>query len=310
MDFRELQYIIAIAEQENISKAADQLYIAQPTLSRFLQTHEKLVGAKIFQRINGKLKPTYFGERYLDYARQIIYIKNQMDFELNDIAHQKKGRLNLACPRNRRDGIIPLSILEFKNQFPEIELNILESDTTGRIQLLMKGDADIAIVYPPDYDPDLLYEPIIQEELVLCIPPGHPLANSGVQRPDCKYPWIDIRNFKNDSFILQPSTAISGKLAAKVFKNAGISPKTALCTSSLHGTLEAVSKGYCCAFIPELFLKSTSLTPFPACFSLGDPSSHMELTAVCNKNSYRPKYIQKYIQILKKEAASQQALSD
>ena len=72
MDFRELQYIIAIAEQENISKAADQLYIAQPTLSRFLQTHEKLVGAKIFQRINGKLKPTYFGERYLDYARRCV----------------------------------------------------------------------------------------------------------------------------------------------------------------------------------------------------------------------------------------------
>ncbi|MBT9776715.1 LysR family transcriptional regulator [Clostridium sp. MCC353] len=310
MDFRELQYIIAIAEQENISKAADQLYIAQPTLSRFLQTHEKMAGAKIFQRVNGKLKPTYFGERYLDYARQIMHLKNQMDFELNDIAHQKKGRLNLACPRNRRDGIIPLSILEFKKQYPEIDLNVMESDTTGRIKLLMAGDADIAIVYPPNYNPELLYEPIIQEELVLCIPPRHPLAGSGMVKTGCKYPWIDIRLLKNDSFILQPPTSISGRLAAAIFEEAQISPKTALCTSSLHGTLEAVSKGYCCAFIPEFFLKSTVLTPFPACFSLGGPNSHMELTAVCNKNFYRPKYIQKYIQILKYTAASQLEYSD
>ena len=304
MDFRELQYVIAIAEQENISKAADLLYIAQPTLSRFLQNHEKYLGAKLFQRINGRLKPTYFGERYLDYARQIMQIKNQMDCELNDIAYQKKGRLNLACPRNRRDGMIPLSVMAFQKQFPEVTVHILETDTTGRIELLTKGDADVAIIYPPDDSETLIYEPLIREELVLCVPPSHPLAKSGTNRPDCKYPWIDIRKFKNDEFILQPPTAISGKIAAAVFKNAGISPKIALCTGSLHGTLEAVSKGYCCAFIPELFMKSTLMSPSPVYFSLGDPCSHMELVAAYNKNTYRPRYLAEYVQILKRTASS------
>lgn len=305
MDFRELQYILAIAEQESISKAADQLYIAQPTLSRFLQTHEKLLGSKLFQRVGGRLVPTYFGERYLDYARQIMYIKNQMDQELCDITYQRKGRLNLACPRHRRDGIVLLSVMEFKSKYPNIEVNILESDTTSRIESLIKGEADIAIVYPPNQDPGLTYEPLLREELVFCVPPNHPLAHTGVSRPDCRYPWVDIRLFKKESFILQPPTSISGRLSEQIFKNAGISPEIPLRTTSLHGTLEAVSKGYSCAFIPDLYIKYTPLTPLPALFSLGVPCSTMELTAAYNTNTYHPKYMMEYLQILKQVASTQ-----
>ena len=72
MDFRELSYVLAIAKHQNITKAAEALYVGQPTLSKFLMALEDDLGLKLFRKLGHKYVLTYAGERYVDKATQIL----------------------------------------------------------------------------------------------------------------------------------------------------------------------------------------------------------------------------------------------
>lgn len=96
MDFRELRYVVAIAESGTISKAADTLYVAQPSLSKFLQNVERDLGVKLFERINRRMILTAAGEQYVQTAYRILALKNQLQNSMNDRARLRLGRYPLA----------------------------------------------------------------------------------------------------------------------------------------------------------------------------------------------------------------------
>lgn len=93
MDFRELSYITAIAKYQNITKAAESLYISQPTLSKFLKALEEDIGLKLFRRLGNRYVLTHAGECYLQKAEQILQLKNELDLELADIMKRDVGVL-------------------------------------------------------------------------------------------------------------------------------------------------------------------------------------------------------------------------
>lgn len=75
MDFRDLSYVLAIAKYQNITKAADALYITQPTLTKFLQSLESQMGQKLFRKLGHRFVLTYAGERYVSKATEILNLK-------------------------------------------------------------------------------------------------------------------------------------------------------------------------------------------------------------------------------------------
>ena len=93
MDFRDLSYVLAIAKTQNITKAADSLYVTQPTLTKFLQNLEKEMGQKLFRKLGNRFVLTYAGERYVAKATEILNLKKELDQEMGDIK---------MCIRDRR----------------------------------------------------------------------------------------------------------------------------------------------------------------------------------------------------------------
>ena len=91
MDFRELSYVLAIAKYQNITKAADALYITQPTLTKFLQSLESQMGQKLFRKLGRRFVLTYAGERYVARATEILNLKKELDQEMNDIIKNNHG---------------------------------------------------------------------------------------------------------------------------------------------------------------------------------------------------------------------------
>ncbi len=98
MELKEARYILAIARHKSISKAAEALFISQPSLSKYLKNLEQQLGTRLFDRIGNGYFPTYVGERYLHYAEKIVEYGLEWDTELDDIMHQNHGRLNIAIP--------------------------------------------------------------------------------------------------------------------------------------------------------------------------------------------------------------------
>ena len=89
MDFKDLNYMVAIAKFQNITKAADSLCLTQPTLTKFLQNIERDLGQKLFSRVGNKFVLTYAGDCYLRKAKEMLALKKELDQELSDIITAK-----------------------------------------------------------------------------------------------------------------------------------------------------------------------------------------------------------------------------
>ncbi len=299
MNFRELQYIVAIAEEGGVTRAAEKLYVSQPTLSRFLQQHEQALGAQLFQRVNGRMVPTYLGEQYLKYARRILHLGDQMELELSDIVHQDKGRLRIASPKHRADGIILLSIMRFHEHFPNVEIKVIEETSEKREAALQRGDVDLALIFAARRDPSLIYEPVLEEQVLLCTPPDWSHTGGAAVVGPGEHPLIDLRVVAEEKFVLQSASSITGRIARTALSKAGVTPNVIVETTSLNGIVTVVSRGYALGFLPSSYVRvSQAVRPIRA-FSIGEFGTSMVLTAAYNANVYQPKYARDYIRILR-----------
>lgn len=96
MDYRTLRYILAAAQERNISKAAQRLFISRPALSHYILKQEREPGVALFNRGTHPLRPTCAGENYVRAARQILHIREQLEKEKKDIAGTKKDGFQSA----------------------------------------------------------------------------------------------------------------------------------------------------------------------------------------------------------------------
>lgn len=300
MDFKELQYVLCIAKNNSISKAAKELYISQPSLSKYLQNLERKLDIKFFDRSGNNFILTYAGERYIKYAKEILRIKKDFDDEFFDIVHHKKGRLNVACGIVRSSYLIPDTVPKFKEKYPNVEINFLEEMESNNIdKLLINGDADIGIFNYSGNNPKLDCEILKNEEIILAVSRNHPLANEGRDIEGCRFPWIDIKRFKDDKFVINHADQKSGEIAENLLSKLNTEPRVVMKTRSVECAIRLASYGFGIYFGLETHLKYINLENKPMYFSIGNPKMTDKLFAVYRKNSYLPQYVQDYINIVK-----------
>ena len=98
MDFREMEYFSVIAKTQNLTRAAEILYVGQPTLSKFLQRMNSQWGIPLYE-INGKkIHLTYAGQVYLKYVERLLNIRHDLDQEMGDIKKEESGMIRIGMP--------------------------------------------------------------------------------------------------------------------------------------------------------------------------------------------------------------------
>ena len=107
MNIHELNYVLCIAKHQNMTKAAQELFISQPTLSKHLGKLERELGIKLFSRVDNCYIPTYAGRRYMEYASGVLELTRDWEKELADLRSQNDGELNVAFPLIRNSCMIP-----------------------------------------------------------------------------------------------------------------------------------------------------------------------------------------------------------
>lgn len=193
MDFKDLSYVIAIAKTQNITKAADMLYVTQPTLTKFLQNLEREMGQKLFKKLGNRFVLTYAGERYVAKATEILNLKKELDQEMGDIIRQNAGLLKIAFPTMRGTYMLPCTLPIFRSLYPNVRLEIREAHSSLLEGMLLNGDADLAFFNLPVKSPDIDYQIISHEEVVLVLGNDHPLKNKGIKKKAANIPgliWI------------------------------------------------------------------------------------------------------------------------
>ena len=155
MNIHELNYVLCIARHQNITKAAQELYISQPTLSKHLQKLERDLGLKLFSRVDNCYIPTHAGRRYMEYAAKVLALTQDWEHERQDLLSCNDGELNIAIPLMRSSCMIPQILPSFRRQHPNIRVNFLEETHAIQERLLDDTRIDFAIFSEGRLDPKL-----------------------------------------------------------------------------------------------------------------------------------------------------------
>lgn len=299
MDFRDLSYVLAIAKYQNITKAANALYITQPTLSKFLQTFEDQLGQKLFRKLGHRFILTYAGERYVERAKEILVLKKQLDQEMNDIVKNNYGSLKIAFPTMRGTYMLPCTLPIFSQMYPNIKLVVLEARSSKLEDMLLNGEADLAFFNLPVKSTNIDYEVIKHEEILVVMSVNHPLSHSGIIRDDCKFSWLDLHLLKDEPFIMQIPGQRTRDTIEQLCKKMDFTPTIRLETSNIPAAVQLAAKGYGCFFVTETHLSHINQTEPIACFSVGNPRTTVDFVAGFRKNSYLPYHAREYITVVR-----------
>lgn len=174
MDFRQLQYLTAVAEHRNVTKAAESLYISQSALSHYIRKTEEELGVQLFDRSTTPISLTYAGKCYIASARRILMENERLMKELREITENMTGVLRIGISRDRASYIMPRLARDFQALYPGIQVDIFTESAQQLRDALKTGRIDLLLLPSDgrDTDPALVWEPLYAEELVLCAGKG------------------------------------------------------------------------------------------------------------------------------------------
>lgn len=302
MDLKEARYILAIAHHKSIGKAADSLYISQPSLSKYLKNLEKQLGSPLFYRKDNNYIPTYLGERYLYYAEQIAAYGDQWNQEYDDIAHREHGRLNIAIPIMLASVIIQPTLLEFNNLYPYVTINVMEEVNFVAETTLKNHLIDLTFYNVHEFPSFLDYEIICHQQMVLILSRKHPLVKYAVKKGGFSHPWIDLGLFAEENFILLYPDQNSGGIAMNLFQEYAINPPVLLHTRNCEMAIRLAMNGMGAAIAPESYYKKIAGPDdgHSICLSIGTHPVKTTTIAAHAKNRYLPQHARDYINIIRR----------
>lgn len=249
MDSRQLQYILTIAQEQNISHAAEKLYITRSALNYSLLNLEKELGLPLFKRLSNRLVPTYAGELYLEKARQILASCHELDHTMSVLTDSAHGRLNLGITFGGGQELFVNVFPELHKKYPAITVHLVEGNNKVLENALLSGEIDLAWACTLCDDPQIdhrFLRPVTT--LKLAVPIGHPRL-AQLEEMDSEKP-LDIRLFHDDPFVLMNSNSFIRQKANLVFESAGFKPKIIMETSLMRMAVRFVHEGIAPTFIP------------------------------------------------------------
>ena len=304
MDFRTLRYVVAIAEHQNITKAAESLYVGQPTLSKFLISLEEELGLKLFRRLGHRYMLTYAGERYVERAREILRLKEDLDTEMADILKRDVGVLRVAFAPVRGSYLLPLVLPAFQRRHPNVKITVLEGSSSENDRRLLDGQIDLAFYSrPAEHNPLIDCCSLAQEELLLCAAANSVLGKQARPDPAGGPAHVDLSLLKNEQVLLLRPEQRTRQITDGVLNENRVSLGDTLCTANMRAIMGLVAEGYGVAFLFESHLQHR-VDPRPIdCFRFGEKPVLCDFVAAFRKGSYLPQYALDFIDIVKQKSA-------
>lgn len=177
MTIRHLRIFSAVAECGTMHAAARKLYLAQPAISTAISELEKHYHVKLFERLSKKLYITSEGKQFLFYANHILSLFNELEQQMNNSSAQ--AELKIGATITIGTCIIHHILNEFYTFYPNANVQVYVNSPDNLGPALLQNELDIALVESLPTHPELIYEPFLDDEMILVCSPFHPFARSG-----------------------------------------------------------------------------------------------------------------------------------
>lgn len=258
MTFRQLEYIVEVADQGSISLAARKLMISQPSLSQSIKGVEEEFGVTLFDRSAVPLVPTPAGQAFLNKAHIILTAMADLKQEISQLE---------TSPRQLLIGISDSAALinkrifrAFQEAFPDVKLMLVERDQYQLERMLEAGKLDMIFTMLPMDNPNIRVISLVEDEFLLALPENHPVSREQLQkdprlldenRHQRYFPTIDLSQCANVKFALSGKDRL--KFAQLAALKTAFEPKLGFETDSLESLVAIAAFAPHGAMVPKLF---------------------------------------------------------
>lgn len=258
MTFQNLEYFLAVATEQNITRAAEQLNLSQQALSNQIARLEQEIGTELFNRKHG-FELTYAGKVLQESAMQILDINKQTKNKINDINEARRGELKIGVSHTRGQAILPLLIPEFSKQYPQVSLTVVEDNTRNLEERLEKGAVDVMIGFKPFLLESAKSIDLMEERLFIAASNSMLREHFGEDYKkicDSYEKNLDLKIFDGMPFVLLKKGDRIRSIADAEFLKANIHPDIRLETGNIQTSFALAAEGIGLAIIPDLYLHS------------------------------------------------------
>lgn len=294
MNLKHAQYILTVLSEGSITAAAKKLYVSQPSLSQMIKLAENNLGAPIFNRGTDPITLTYAGQKYVEAAKQVMTINQNLAREIQEINQEDHGAIRLGIPVQRAMQVMPYVFPKFHKLFPMVNLDLTESGSAVIESMVLEGALDLACLTAyPKYE-ELNYILIEREELVLLAS-----KNTSIAKRIPSGSEIVITEAKGESFICSKPGHSVRATQDRLFVMYDIQPRILFETMSIEvakRTAVACDAVFIC---PINYIEmSPELHPYCSVYPIKGIENQRSFYVCHRKDLYLTKYMKSFIQIL------------
>ena len=240
MKLLQMRYFQTVCRYGSITKAAEELFVSQPTISFCLKELEDEFGVKLFHRRHNRLQLTVEGQFFLDKINYILQSVDTLATQMKDMGNNH-NHVKIAVPAMISTFLFPQMFNAYNKMYPDVELEMLETGSLQTRKLVDANSVDLGITILDNFVTDSYNVlPLVSTELVFCVSKTHPLANRE---------HISFKELANEHIIMFKADSYQNIFIKRAFSEVGVDPKIMLYSSQLYTIKQFLSYGYAGAFL-------------------------------------------------------------
>ena len=247
MELQQLRYFVAVADRGTFTAAAQELHVAQPSVSKQVRKLEADLGAVLLERRKTGIALTAAGAILLPWARRVLADVDGARSEVAGLASLERGRLSVGATPSLSTVLLPRVLASFHGAHPGVTLAVVEAGSRDLVERLASGDLDLALVILPVPREELFDTlPLLREELVLAVSRRHPLASRKIVKVG-ELRGVPLVMFR-DGYDLRSATVAA-------CEQAGFHPTFAVAGAEMDGVLRMAAAGVGVAIVPSMVVE-------------------------------------------------------
>lgn len=307
--FQGMEYVYEVYKERSFSKAAQNLYISQPSLSATIKKIESRIGAPLFDRSTTPIQLTECGKEYVKSMERILDIQSGFENYLTDLNQLKTGRIAIGGSNLYTSFVLPPLLTRFTQRYPSVDIRLVEADSSLLEQRLFAGTLDLVIdnslMNPDIYDGHRHQT----EYLFLAVPAGF-ASNQAARKYQLKredilsgrflepsFPCVPLNLFSQEPFLFLRSGNDTRERADRICKNHSFRPKIILKLDQQITAFNLSCFGMGCSFVSDTLIRTLSRDVAMCYYKLPPQEAHREIYFYHKRSRYVTRAMEEFLKI-------------